>query len=98
MTDASVALGRERKLTRPALRQRSHGADVEKEAEESHAGLRPGFSAAFGVEKHNEEHLVLVAEVRVRSLRAWQTGTPPSEPPPFPNPNSRGSVCSKVSL
>jgi len=45
---------------------------VEKEAEESHAGLRPGCSAAFGVEKHNEEHLILVAEVREKDLSIKQ--------------------------
>ena len=45
---------------------------MEKEAEESHEGLRPGCSAAFGVEKHNEEHLILVAEVREKNLSIKQ--------------------------
>eukprot|EP00297_Palpitomonas_bilix_P002280 CAMPEP_0113905466 /NCGR_PEP_ID=MMETSP0780_2-20120614/24034_1 /TAXON_ID=652834 /ORGANISM="Palpitomonas bilix" /LENGTH=791 /DNA_ID=CAMNT_0000899611 /DNA_START=71 /DNA_END=2448 /DNA_ORIENTATION=- /assembly_acc=CAM_ASM_000599 len=47
------------------IRGRNHyPQDIEKTIEQSHAELRPGCLAAFSIEKNNEEHLALVAELR----------------------------------
>jgi nonribosomal peptide synthetase protein BlmVI len=57
--------------------------DIEASAEAAHPWLRPGFSAAFPVERDGREQVVLVAEV----LRPVRTRRPDSEAAKVPTPS-----------
>ncbi|WP_405591008.1 fatty acyl-AMP ligase [Streptomyces sp. NBC_01190] len=48
--------------------------DIEATAEAAHPWVRPGFCAAFAVERDDREQVVLVAETR-RPLGTWGAGT-----------------------
>ena len=53
--------------------QNHYPQDIERTVETSHAALRPGGGAAFGVEVDGEERLVVVQEVQRTAMRGLDT-------------------------